>query len=251
MSQLKARDVDAGIARLNRLLSTSSGIERVLSFLYYLCTLLAPQLSRASLLLTIKLPTPVPLLALTPASATLATTSTRLRRLAAKISDVRMFLRLWGLVGMYSWGKDTLHNPPKDAVEQALVLGQVAVNVAYQVMENVAYLSSQKILGIEKRVQARLWLWSTRCWFAHIVLEFLRLERVRSRREGKKSLLTSREEEKTAAENWWKAWITNAANAPLSIHWSLADGLISDTAVGAFGTVGAVISLRDAWNKCA
>src|SRR5438105_2996537 len=44
----------------------------------------------------------------------LAAISTHLKALASLISDVRIFMRLWGLLGIYEWLVDTLRNPPKD-----------------------------------------------------------------------------------------------------------------------------------------
>lgn len=158
---------------------------------------------------------------LTPASTTLATASSRLRKLASKISDVRMFMRLWGLVGIYKWGAGTLRSPPKDAVVRSLVLAQVAVNAAYQVLENMAYLNMHSLLAFSKRTEGRMWLWSTRCWAAHIVLDFVKLERMRwlrnEKARGLRGLVVSREEERAARDDWNKAWVCNATTAPLSV----------------------------------
>jgi len=208
------------------LLSTPSGTDRLLSLVYYLSTLLAPQFSRLALLLTVKLPTPVPLVALTPASTALTVASNRLRRLAAKVSDVRMFMRLFGLVEIYQWGARTLRDPPKDPVIRSLVLGQIAANVGYQILENLAYLNMHSLLSFSKRTEGRMWLWSTRCWAAHIVLEFLKLERTRSlqaeKSRGVRGLVITGEEERKAQESWNKAWICNATTAPLSVCLALA-----------------------------
>ncbi|CCX34732.1 hypothetical protein FPQ18DRAFT_49563 [Pyronema domesticum] len=238
-SQLKL--ADKKIAHLHRLLQTPAGIDRVLNLLYYLATFTAPQLSRLASDLTVKLPTPIPLFVLTPSSAALNEASVRLRNLSARISDVRMFMRLFGLIGMYQWGKSTLMDPPKDKIMRTLVAGQVIVNTCYQVLENMAYLNKHAVLKFSKRTEGKMWLWSTRCWAAHITLEFLRLERVRMLKGNK----GERDYE------WIKTWIANAANAPLSLHWSMEKGLIPDTAVGAFGGVAGIIGLTDAWNKCA
>lgn len=186
----------------------------MLSLTYYLSTLLAPQLSRLARRLAVKLPTPVPLMALTPASSALTTAAHRLRLLAARISDVRMFLRLWGLVGIYNWGASTLRNPPADPVVRGLVLAQVAVNCCFQALENTAYLNKHGILALAKRTETRLWLWATRCWAAHILLEFARLERVRSLARDKKG---TEEEKADAKSSWLKTWVRNAATAPLSV----------------------------------
>lgn len=196
------------------LLSTPTGVDRLLSLMYYLSTLLSPLLSRLALRLTIKLPTPVPLIVLTPASSVLTTAAYRLRLLAARVSDVRTFLRLLGLVGMYNWGASTLRNPPADPMVRGLMLAQVAVNCCFQALENAAYLNKHGILAFAKRTESHMALWSTRCWAAHIVLEFVRLERVRSLARDKKGT----DEEKAAARRaWLKAWVRNAASAPLSV----------------------------------
>lgn len=203
------------------MLSTPSGTDRLLSLVYYLSTLLAPQLSRLALLLTVKLPTPVPLVALTPASTALTVASNRLRKLAAKVSDVRMFMRLFGLVAIYQWGAGTLKDPPKDPVIRSLVLGQVAANAGYQILENLAYLNMHSLLSFSKRTEGRMWLWSSRCWAAHIALEFLKLERTRTLQAEKsrraRGLVVSSDEERKARESRTKTWICNAATAPLSV----------------------------------
>ncbi|KAF8542177.1 hypothetical protein BDD12DRAFT_826010 [Trichophaea hybrida] len=126
-------------------------------------------------------------------------------------------MRLWGLLGMYKWGMDTLRNPPEDPVMKGLVLAQVVVNTGFQVLENAAYLNKYAILSYSKKTEGWMWMWSTRCWAAHIVLEFFRLERIRVLQKRKGKVVSSVEEERKSRENWKKAWICNAANAPLSV----------------------------------
>jgi len=222
--KMKLGDGTAGIARINRLLSTRLGIDRTLSLIYYLSILLAPELSRLSVL---------------------STASVRLRKLASKISEMRIFMRLWGLLGIYEWGATTLRNPPKDWVVKYLVLAQVAANTVFQVLENLAYLNRHEVLGFPKKTEGKMWLWSTRMWATHIALEFLRLERVRSLRKKK-----GKDAEEEVA-SWRKSLISNAAYAPLSLHFSVEKGLISDTAIGSLGSVAAIVGFRDAWARSA
>ncbi|TGZ83032.1 hypothetical protein EX30DRAFT_146838 [Ascodesmis nigricans] len=245
---IKAAQTSALIARINRLLSTPQGIDRTLSLLYYLSTLVSPQLARLAALTTIKLPTPVPLLVLTPTAEHLAVLSTRVKAVASKISDVRMFLRLWGLFGMYAWAQSHIAAPPTDRIVNYLVSAQIGVNTIYQILENLAYLNGLNIVGFSKKTEGKMWIWSTRCWAAHIVLEFLRLERVRYMRAKKRKRSGSKEDkEETVA--WRKAWVSNAAYLPLSLHWSTEKGLISDTAIGAFGVIASGIGFRETWRK--
>lgn len=82
----------------------------------------------------------------------------------------------------------------------------------------MAYLNKHAVLKFSKRTEGKMWLWSTRCWAAHITLEFLRLERVRMLKGNK----GERDYE------WIKTWIANAANAPLSV----SDAAMSEEGVG-------------------
>jgi hypothetical protein len=195
---------------LPRLLSTPSGIDRTLGLIYYLSLLLAPQLSRLALTTAIKLPTRPHPLSLTKTSSRLSTTSARLRLLASRISDVRIFLRLWGLIGIYQWGVSA-YSTPADPMARALELAQVAVNTGFQVTENIAYLSRLKLVTVSARTETKLWLWSARCWAAHIALDFVRLERLRRVKKG------GSKEEKRA---WRKQTLCNAANAPLAVSFA-------------------------------
>lgn len=139
-----------------------------------------------------------------------------------------MFMRLWGLLGMYQWGAGTLRDPPADPVVRGLILGQVAVNTCYQVLENLAYLNQHALLGFSKRTEGRMWIWSTRCWVAHITMDFIRLQRVRATRKG---VVTEKEE--TA---WRKSWLCNMTNMPLAVGLVLAVGVsCADVAVVALG----------------
>jgi len=162
----------------------------------------------------------------------LAAISTRLKSLASLISDVRIFVRLWGLFGMYEWLVNTLRKPPKDMTMRKIVYLQIAVNILYQILENLAYLGQHKVLPIGKKRQNSYWLWSSRFWMAHVVLEFWRLKRERDLcLEGK---------EKAESENaprWYEVadvmksngkksvWLrqlwSNMAYAPLTVSSSM------------------------------
>lgn len=94
-------------------------------------------------------------------------------------------------------------------------------------------------------------------------LEFLRLGRVwvvrkaergteeQRRKDGGKGDVWVRggEEERRWREEWVKSLVVNAAWAPLTLHWSLEKGLISDFWVGAFGTVAGVVGVGRLWKR--
>lgn len=174
----------------------------------------------------------------------------RLKALSSVISDFRIFVRLFGLLGIYGWGKDVWQNPPRDGVEESIVKAQVIVNFFFQILENGAYLASKNVLNWSESKQNKAWLWSSRFWASHVLLEFLRLGRVWSvhNRElqagkGKEKQVDADTREAEWKREWVKSLVVNSAWAPLTLHWSTEGGLISDAWVGAFGSLAGIIGV--------
>lgn len=156
------------------------------------------------------------------------------------------------------WGSNTIKSPPSDRLVRSLTLLQVVVNMLYQALENVAYLASKGI--VSKRFVDRYggidkwYLWSTRMWFGHIILQFVKLWRqhvLRKEKEEEKG--TDAQVDKEAADNarrreiraWKKSLVSNVLWAPLCLHWSLEKGL------GIPGSVTSSVSfLAGAWDLC-
>lgn len=173
-------------------MSTPAAIDKVLMTLSYTLQLLTSQLPATSPL---------------PAAC---------RSLASLISDVRVFNRLWGLLGIYSWGHSLLQHPPRDLTIRRIVAAQVLANACFQVLENAAYLASHNVVSLGKRGQARLWIWSSRFWMTHVALEFWRLQRVRELRvEGTRRGLLGRD--RREEEGWKRELVANCAYAPLTV----------------------------------
>lgn len=55
------------------------------------------------------------------------------------------------------------------------------------------------------------------------------------------------EETQKAKATWRREMIANLANAPLTVHWSVAGGTLDDTTVGFLGMVGGLVSLTERW----
>lgn len=233
---------DRLVAHLQRLLSTPSGTDTTLMALGY------SSLAASSLL---------SLLPLLARARALPTLSRRLAALSALIADVRIFARLWGLLGIWRWGKSVLVDaPPADATQRAIARAQVLVNVLYQGLENGAYLSSKGALGWSAERQNWAWLWSSRFWAAHVGLEFLRLAyeaSVGRGKKGEKAVETAEEKavEKTRLETWRRELVVNLAYAPLTLHWSVDGGLISPLVVGVLGSVVGAINVPRLWRATA
>ncbi|KAL7275720.1 hypothetical protein RUND412_001329 [Rhizina undulata] len=130
-------------------MSTTAGADKALMTIAYTIQLVTPFLGRLPTLLTIPLPTPIPLFLPPPSAATLERVGKSLRALNSLTSDVRIFLRLLGLFGIYEWGRSVFEKPLKDKTLEAITVAQVLANAAYQVLENAAYLAQYGILPID------------------------------------------------------------------------------------------------------
>merc|ERR1712187_276272 len=121
------------VGRIDRFISTTAGQERAFAGLSYLSHALhhllasAPWIAfqtRLSLLARLKQQKQPP--------STSSSSSSPLLALSSLFSETRYTLRLFGLVPLWTWGSQTLKNPPKDLLLYALTLLQIIANVLYQ-----------------------------------------------------------------------------------------------------------------------
>ena len=110
-------------------------------------------------------------------------------------------------------------------------------------------------------------MWSSRFWAAYVGIELVRLgvlqyyhatdsiEAHRGDGDGEKEDKMRRHERGKARklENWlwWKDFASNVAYAPMTLHWSSEQGLLSDLGLSACGIVAGGALLTDAWGKTA
>lgn len=250
--------LDTLLTRLNILLSTPSGTDSflraltyTLQFLHSTLTLgldahLASLSARIARKASLTLPpgSSLALLLLPPyPPPRLARLAPRLQSLAGVVSEFRMFARLWGLLGMYAWGRSLVRGAgPRDAVLGAVAWAQVGVYTAYQVLENRAYLASRGVLAREKNGILRDFVWSSRFWMMGVGLDFVRLWRVRRQWREEGGVVTKQKE-----EEWKREMLVNVCNAPLTLHWSMERGVLGDGAVAALGMVAGWTGLRQRW----
>jgi len=289
------RTSDRTLLRLAKLLSSPSSTDTLLCTTSYTLTLLHTLLSR---LLQRRLASIASEIAskadgiLLPGETLIASlpapTSTKLiahvigssKALAGTIADYRIFVRLWGLIGLYTWARSTYlsplppHAPTKEKSLRGLTWCAIVSCVGFQVLENGAYLSSKGVLTAAswtgetgKARENTWWLWSSRFWAAYVGVELTRLavewyyhEPVATATshlagDGEKEDKLRRAEERTKQESenwtWWKDLASNAAYAPMTVHWSLPKGLLSDWGVGACGIVAGGANLVGAWRRTA
>jgi hypothetical protein len=286
-----AHSTDRNILRLSALLSTPTGIDVVLCTTGYTLTLvhalgqpvLEKRLAAAATNLTSKAADAMfpgsTLIAELPASAStklLAQTVGSSKAIADVIADYRIFVRMWGMLGLYTWARDTYLSPLREEAGQREKLlrgttwAAIASCVLFQVLENGAYAASKGMLTSEawagevgKRRETWWWVWSSRFWAAYVGCEILRLiierayaeTRVETVGDGEKEDKLRVEREKRELYNesftWWKDLVSNLAYAPMTLHWSVEAGLLSDLQVGICGTIAGGALLAGAWRKTA
>ncbi|KAI1431215.1 hypothetical protein GGR50DRAFT_680558 [Xylaria sp. CBS 124048] len=214
----------------------------------------------------------------------------RLKALSAVTSEARTIMRLWGLLGMYFWAKRLIAKsrsqkvpapapapapgpssdeksavakpaaPQDDKFESTLAWSQLAACIVFQALENGAYLTSKGVLSWAPATQARAARWSARFWGSFVGLELVRLAYESARRgrrtradkfAGGKTVALFEQEERDWSDNWRRSLLRNLAWAPLTVHWSLEQGLLPEIAVGALASVPSVLQIRQLWRSTA
>jgi hypothetical protein len=194
-------------------------------------------------------------------------TASPLLALSSLISETRTTLRLFGLISLWAWGSSTLESPPRDPILRAVAFAQVSINVIYQGLENVAFLASKGVMGrriVERWGGLGKWyLWSTRAWLGHVLLEFVRLTREHrlARKQGAEKSCGvgmgphEHDEENTQRQElraWRKSFVSNLAWAPLCLHWSLQEGIgVPQSLIGLISLIAGAWGLLDEWRATA
>jgi hypothetical protein len=288
---------DAFLTRLDRCLSTPAGIDTVMLCLCYTSKLgasLLSQLSQSALrrsarewiALVAALPRGTTLVFASPATAAAVAggaaaaakgagaaglalrVSQRLAALSALLSEARMILRLWALLGMYFWARrlvrstllpsssssDGEKQPPAEKTSKLATLleyTRLLLCVTFQSLENGAYLSSRGVMGWTPAQQGRAYKWSARFWAAYVGIELGRLaaERVALSKNNNNDNQSS--DGKEARAEWTKKTVRQLAWAPLTLHWGSEKGLLGETAVGALASIPGLIQMRDLWASTA
>ncbi|KAL2075534.1 hypothetical protein VTL71DRAFT_477 [Oculimacula yallundae] len=257
---------DKSLTRLSDILSTPSGTDTLLLTVCYTSLLTSSILSsislsrirqqaRAVIEKAISLPPDTTLYISTSniRPSRLLIISARLNALSELISDFRLFARLWGLLGIYSWGKGVWNQDGGDQVVRGIAGVQVLSNIAFQYLENMAYLSSKGVWDWSSDKQNKAWAWSSRFWALHVLLDFVRLVRERSVQRKVVRFKGREKEDQREEEEFWARWrrelVLNMAYAPLTIHWGLEKGLLTEFWIGVFGSVAGLTGLREMWMK--
>ena len=176
-----------------------------------------------------------------------------------------IFMRLFGLFGIYGWAREVWQKGKRDPIIKLLVWGRILSSGGFQVLENGAYLVRRGVLRGEKWTarERGLWVWSGRFWAADTVLELLRLARVRQLRYnedfGAESVQDEDDKQVKAQsmeleKRWRRSLYSTLAWLPSTLHLSFYDeesSPISESWLGLSGMISGVIGLQDAWRETA
>ncbi|KAJ5918639.1 hypothetical protein N7466_010631 [Penicillium verhagenii] len=271
LAALTATDVT--IRRLDLLLSSADGQERVLATTNYVASILqhlcasAPWIALQTRLgILARLRGRAPSHNPKPTSSSSSLSSARWSALSNLASETRYNLRLFGLLPLWVWGSQTIKSPPADPIIHALTHLQVISNVIYQLLENIAYLAGKGVISkkwIDKYGGIDLWyIWSTRGWFGHIFFQFfvlwrehvLRKRRLAAKRaaagniETKEIKAEEAEQLRLEIRSWKKSLVNNTIWAPLCIHWCFEKGVgIPENLTGLVSLMAGAWGIYDSW----
>lgn len=177
---------------------------------------------------------------------------------------MRTTLRLTGLIGIWARASRLLGAPPRDAIMLGIAWAQTGAGAAYQALENVALLGETGALTSRVGAERRKWLWrwSSRAWMMWVGLEAGRLGREwaleeERRKKGEEVMVEGGDEmgEKAAREvrrvKWWRQAVVTGVSLPLTLHWSVDEGVLGERLVNTLGLVVGGMALEQAWRESA
>ena len=135
LSTLFNSPIDAAITRIVKILSTAAGVDSTFCLVGYGAVFTSAQLQLLSQFVE-----------KTEFKARLISVALSAKNLGALCSDVRTFLRLWGLLKIYLGAKAAYLAPPKDGLLKLLSWSQLASMAGYFFYENSAYLAGKGVL---------------------------------------------------------------------------------------------------------
>jgi hypothetical protein len=265
---------DEFLKHTSRLLTTSGGIDNAIGTILFTATFLHSQLTRllekryeklalaiASKASQAVLPGETIVASIEAPESKLSRTCAGLKTLAGVSADVWMFLRLFGLFHIYRWASEFYETQHRDAIMKLLVWMQIGSAALFQVLENIAYLASKGVLNggkWEKRVTSWMAI-SSRFWIGQVVLEGLRLLRVRQLNWNEEFGAEKKDDDgeikvqsEALKKRWRRDFYGNAGWLPLTLHLSYEDendSPVPEVWQGVGGLVPSVLGLIDAWKE--
>ncbi|ORY84745.1 peroxisomal biogenesis factor 11 [Leucosporidium creatinivorum] len=248
------------LAHVNRVLSSCSGQDKVFMLMAYGAKVLDFGLRHPSV-----------------STKSRRDLAERVSKLGALIGDARVLYRLFGLFPILQWAQ-SLNDPasaPKDKWLKVIQRVQVWSMLVYYPLEHYYYLAGKGVFKASAKKISDIAIWSCRFWAAYVALQVA--HNLRSRAlltRARVALAQSRKTKLQAGESVTKedveeekreikriekeqeglrrdAWV-QAGYLPLTMHWSLPNGLLPDPVyVGLCGSLAAVHGLIGVWKGTA
>ncbi|KAK0384905.1 hypothetical protein NLU13_7384 [Sarocladium strictum] len=258
---------DDFLCHLNRVVQTRSGHDLTLLWLSYssnfaadLLNLLAQPPTAAKNNAILRTILSVTELVIRPGSLPAALAlqfAARLKAFTGTLAEIRIFARLWGLLGLYFGAKAAAEKrraaaaagaSPDARFDTVISHAQLVSLVTYQALENISYLSSRKVIPLSPYLTGRLGKWSVRSWMVYIGLELGKLLVERAKRVPNRAYdAESVKKEKEWRANWRKEFLRTLAWAPLTVNWSCEQPFLPSLAVSALAFYPSMGMMRDLW----
>ncbi|KAI8145604.1 peroxisomal biogenesis factor 11 [Fennellomyces sp. T-0311] len=193
--------------------------------------------------------------------------SKRIQNLASPVSDFRILLRYYGLLPMVQYMNYIEFHPPATPLALGIERLQNWCNIIYYPLEHIYWLGAHQVIPLSDDKTNKIGIWSCRFWAAYVVLEYGRLaEQYRCLKKRETGLLkrikagdveTDEDPEaemasiKAERSSIFVNTMINSGYLPLTVHWSLEKGLISDVWVGLFGGFASIFQIYAAWRDTA
>ncbi|KXN86050.1 hypothetical protein AN958_10526 [Leucoagaricus sp. SymC.cos] len=197
-------------------------------------------------------------------------------KLDSLLGNSRTLWRFWGLLPIIQWLVSLERGPQPTRNLHVIERLQGWSMLVYYPLEHMSYLGSHGIIPTTVRNPLSMFskkktisldpetlgIWSCRCWALYVFLQFAHLRedrlllqsRQKALRKAKGTGLTFSEKQELAHrwDAWWSEVVVNLGYLPLTIHWSLKQGLLKDDIwVAVFGLVAGIASFRSGWRATA
>jgi hypothetical protein len=266
------------LLHLHRLLSTPSGLSSFLLTLQYTLALTHTQLTRLlaaryqALAESIALkasatlsPGEVISMTIEPPHLKLTEACLSVRSAGEVVDDWRTFSRVvLGGLGRWTDGRALWLTGKRDPALKGLAWLKVSCGMGYWALESLAFGVKKGVIREESWSKREAWLWRTSCrfWLAEVVLEFVRLARVRSMQYNEEFGAENVNDKQVRAvskeleEKWWRQLYAYLGWLPGALHWSAErgvdeEGLFGEGILAIGGLVPGFIALQDAWRRTA
>lgn len=267
--------IDDFLLHLHRCIKTRGGTDTVLLFTAYSARLtgaILEILSRTALRhsakkvveMAFKLPPSTSVVLATAPAPPLAVAalklSQRLQALVGMLGEWRTMNRLWGILGMYMALKDLVlrlrggnktegdgKTPPTSRFNTTVEALQVVALTIYHLGEATVWFGGKDVIKVSPQTRGRAGAISVRAWGAYVFMELGRLLVQRNRRAPQDDVVAERE--------WKSKWFTDFTHtlawAPLTVHWSMAEGFLPEVAVGALAAYPSTALMKGLWRETA